>query len=406
MSRKAAVALLVLALSLTHSEAVVAGETAEPARARIAALRSEGEADYNARRFTAARARLTQAYALGVAVLGAEDPLTISTGVDMAAAIGATGDLVAEEALERRLAATQLSVLGNRHADTLTAFSNHAATLWQLDRAAEAEPILRRVWTTRQQTLGLDAQATLDTAAALAGVLGDLFRADEAEPIARQVWAQRQGQLGPKAGKTLDAANLLVGLLRQQRRTEDADRLLMQIGADAVANFSADDPTTADIAADIAANVAMATARLGQPQDGLQLLDLVYQFQVRRLGPADRRPLSVLYYRSVLLSQLGRDAEAEPLAQRAAETLRDQTEAGGPPSRLQVVAFAGLGAIRGNQGRWSEAYAAYGLASAGAQARYRDRRASGASDTANQVLIADRDIFIDQISSGWRWAHP
>lgn len=400
-----AAAMLVLALLLGLPDPLAAAESPASARARIEILRRDGEADYNAKRFGDARAKLTEAYTLGVSALGPADPLTLSTGVDMAATLGATGDLVAEEALERRLAATQLATRGERHPDTLTALSNHAATLWQLDRAAEAEPILRRVWTARQQTLGEAADATVDTGAALAGVLCDLFRPNEAEPIARRVWAERQVSLGPEAGKTLDAANLLVGILRQQHRGEDADQLLMRIGAAAVANFSTEDAQTADIAADIAANVALATARLGQPEDGLELLELVYRFQVRSFGEDDRRPLGVLYYRAVLLSQLGRNAEAEPLAERAAETLRRQTQAGAPPSRLQVVAFNGLGTIRGNQGRWSEGYAAYRLASVGVQARYRDRRASGASDSANQVLVADRDIFIDQVASGWQWAH-
>ena len=89
-----------------------------------------------------------------------------------------------------------------------------------------------------------------------------------------------------------------------------------------------------------------------------------------------------------------------------ARTMEKNLAAGNDPgSRSMMYAFHNLGAVLYRLDKLEAAYTAFSRASELANARYRDRGASGGDDDARGALGNVAYVFVDQVGVAWDLAH-
>ena len=142
-------------------------------------------------------------------LLGADDPLTLSSLNNLGVALKDAGRLdEAAGALEAALASRR-RVLGAAHRDILTSMLNLASLRRAQGRLAEAEELLRGELAAQEAAGGEFSKEALTSLASLASLLLQMGRAEEAASAARRAYAGRRRTLGAEHSDTLASAEAL-----------------------------------------------------------------------------------------------------------------------------------------------------------------------------------------------------
>lgn len=177
------------------------------------------EADLRANALTAlgknneAKAIDERVLAERVRLLGAGHPESLSSMANLAVSLSEVGDIAGALELERRVVATLTDRFGPDHPDTLAAMRNLASSLADLGNYQEALQLLNGVVDGQTRRLGPEHADTLDSTLDLAIVLWKLGDAEKARRLEEQVLETRKRQLGPDHPDTLTSIDHLAATL-------------------------------------------------------------------------------------------------------------------------------------------------------------------------------------------------
>ena len=181
--------------------------------------------------------------------LGAEDPDTLATVIELAGTLLQRGKLAEAETMYREVLAAQqqecrwVSASQFVHAelvddtcegsdedddspdDTLATTSKLANCLREQGKLVEAEGMLREVLAAQRRVLGAEGRDTLITAGFLAKCLSDRGRHAAAEKMQRELLAVQRRVLGAEHPRTLITAGDLAGSLSYRGRHGEAEKM-------------------------------------------------------------------------------------------------------------------------------------------------------------------------------------
>ncbi|KAL8874887.1 MAG: hypothetical protein Q9198_006681 [Flavoplaca austrocitrina] len=158
----------------------------------------------------------------GKRVLGKEHPFSLTSMANLASVYCNQGRWEEAEELEVQVMETMKRVLGEEHPDTLSSMNNLAITLRSLSRDEEAISLMNRCLQLRKQVLGPNHPGTLTTMSNLASTLESQSRNEEAISLTNRCLQLRKQVLGPKHPDTLISMNSLASTLESQSRYEEA----------------------------------------------------------------------------------------------------------------------------------------------------------------------------------------
>jgi tetratricopeptide (TPR) repeat protein len=138
-------------------------------------------------------------------LFGPEDPATLTSRGGLANALSDQERYAEAESEHRQVLALREKVLGAEHRDVLMSRHNLATVLSRENKYAEAEAEFRRVLPLREKVLGPEHPDTLMTRSNLANVLAKEEKFGEAENEYRIVTALEERVLGPRHPDTLSS---------------------------------------------------------------------------------------------------------------------------------------------------------------------------------------------------------
>jgi Tfp pilus assembly protein PilF len=243
-------------------------------------------------------------------VLGTRDPLTLQTQDELMYALASKGRYAEAEALGRQTVATETQTLGARNILTLNTTRQLAAALRRQDRFAEAEPLYRQTASLQGQILGADHPDTLKTLSSLGNMLIEQGRYAEAEVVFRDVLAARRRVLGDEHPETADTlTTLAIDLFHIRSRYSEAEDLYRKALAVELRQAGPDSRFTTR-AEEGLANL------LGQEQryaEADSLLREVLRVRLKLLGPDNTDTLLTQRNLGCVLLAEGQIGEAERL---------------------------------------------------------------------------------------------
>jgi tetratricopeptide (TPR) repeat protein len=214
------------------------------------------------------------------AVLGPDDPLTLSISGHVAGALQAVGRL--EEAatlLEGALTRSE-HALGPEHPTTLTSRANLAAILRQAGRLEEAIDLLRRTLEDSERVLGAEHPSTLSIRAGLAVALQEVGRHDSAVSLLEETLAASEHTLGPEHVSTLNTSASLASALYSAGQPERAATLMERAAAVSERALGPEDPSTLNLRA----NLAAVLPAVGRDEEAAAILAETHRTSERVLG--------------------------------------------------------------------------------------------------------------------------
>ena len=213
-------------------------------------------------------------------------------------------------------AATQRTLLGEEHLETLTTVHQLADVYWYQGRLPEAERLYRSLADRRARVLGREDPSTLRTNKDLASVYILAKRWEEAERLAVQTLTVQRRVLGPAHEDTLSSLNNLQALYYRQQRYAEAEPIAREVYQARRATLGAEHPETLLNAH----NLATVCDKLGRYEEAERLYLDTIAVKRRVLGPSHpdtantEHALAVMYQRQRLFEK------AESLALVAHET--------------------------------------------------------------------------------------
>jgi tetratricopeptide (TPR) repeat protein len=214
---------------------------------------------------------------LRVRLFGPEDPGTIRTRANLAAALLKLGNPAEAERQYREVIKIAEKLFGPEDPDTLTSRGGLANALSDQERYAEAEAEHRQVLALREKVLGAEHRDVLMSRHNLATTLSREDKHAEAEAEFRRVLALRVKVLGPEHPDTLMTRSNLANVLAKQGKFRDAE---------------------------------------SEYREGIGLEEKV-------LGPRHPDTLSSYFNLALSLARAGKLQEAKPFARKAAEGARE-----------------------------------------------------------------------------------
>ena len=290
----------------------------------------------------------TSALADRRALLGPDDPDTMTSIRDLARLLGANGKLAEAEPLAREAVERRARVDGEDAPETLRARANLVVLLQELGRTAEAEPLARATYERRRALLGPDHEDTTKSLADLAFVLEGAGRLAEAETCYREALVQRRAQLGEDHPHTQVVRNNLGLLLQARGQLTEAEALLREAIAARQRVLGADHP-----------HVLVPRNNLGlllHAQNKFEAAETIFRdvlaMRKRVFGDDHPSTLTSLNNLGFLLQGVQRYAEAEPLLRAALATRLRVLDARHPDT---LAAKNNLGMVLQSLGRLDEA---------------------------------------------------
>jgi eukaryotic-like serine/threonine-protein kinase len=178
--------------------------------------------------YSRAQPLLTRALDTRRAVLGENNPDTLSSMTHLAALEEAEGLLPEAEKLERAVVERGRTVLGRDHPATLTAMKVLAVLYARQGRYPEAEALTREALEGQRRAFGPDSSAALKTSHNLALMVSNQKRLPEAEALERQTLEKERVVLGRDHPETLLAADGLAGIYLMEGRVTEAEPLFRE----------------------------------------------------------------------------------------------------------------------------------------------------------------------------------
>ena len=175
-----------------------------------------------------AESNLKRAIEVGARELGAENPETLKSKVELANVHREQGRYDESETLLRETLAIRRRVLGAEHPQTLATMTSLASIEVYQGHAAEAEVLGRETVRLNRRVLGLDNPQTLISMHYLARAYQEQKRYTEAEALFNETLAIKRRVLGEEHLETLKTMNDLANVYMSQGRIAEAQPLYMK----------------------------------------------------------------------------------------------------------------------------------------------------------------------------------
>ena len=278
-----------------------------------AALSARGALLITRRRGTEAEPLLREALERYRALLGDDEPRTITTLSNLGQALYVQTRFADAEPIMREVLALRRRVFGEEHPLTGTAWNNLSALLQSQGRPTDAEPAARRALEIYRASYGEKHQRVTMVMTNLGSMLLAMGRLDEAERMHREALAIMQEILRPGHINIAVSYNNLAHVLEQGRRFGEAERMfraaltVMEDGA------GSDSPTGSIFLANLG-RVLDLQDRTGEAE---QTLRRALAIQRERFPARHARTATTLTLLGGLLTRAGRATEAEPMLREA-----------------------------------------------------------------------------------------
>ena len=250
-------------------------------------------------------------------VLGPDQPDTLASRSNLAAAYQEAGRPADAIPLFEQTLADKQRVLGLDHPDTLVSWNNLAEAYRRAGRAAEAIPLFEQTLADRERMLGPDHPDALQSRNNLALAYQETGRAAEAIPLHEQTLADKQRVLGPDHPSTLTSRNNLANIYQDAGRAAEAIPLFEQALADRERVLGPDHPHTL-VSRN---NLATAYQETGQPAEAIPLHEQTLADRERVLGSDHPDTLISRSNLAAAYMEAGYVAEAIPLFEQALAAL-------------------------------------------------------------------------------------
>ncbi len=308
-----------------------------------------GKVYYNLGLYPGAEALLRRTIETQRTVLGAENPETLRSELDLAHTLEHEGHFAEAEKLQRQTLEVERRAHGPEGPDTLEAANGLAWTLQQEGHYAEAETLFRQTLDLQRRILGPENPETLRTMSNLAATLVPEGHSAEAEKLSREVLELRRRVLGPEHPDTILSMNRLAMVLSYEHHDADASEVFRQtldLRRRILGPEHPDTVTTMN-------NLAMSLKREGHYAEAEVLMRQTLDIERRVLGP--EHPLTLMFMSNLaeILVKLGKYAEGEELLR---QTLNIQRRVLPPDDPRTAISIYNLGGIEAQQGRRDEAF--------------------------------------------------
>ena len=285
-----------------------------PAHADVAqSLNNFGTFQRSKGEYAAAEKLFRDALEINRKVYGSEHPEIATTLNNLGMALASLGEYAKAEGHLREALAIRRKVLGTDHEQTATSVNNLGFLFSIKGRRSEGEPYYREALEIRKRVFGPNHPLVANTMNNLAAALADRGDLDAAEGIYREALALRERLLGPRHPSVAQSLNNLATLLMRQQNYAEASTLLeraLAIGRDVL---GADNPDTTNYVF----NLGRVARAQKQYERALGRFDEALAARRKRLAADHPDIAAALFQKSTTLADLGRYAEAEPLALEA-----------------------------------------------------------------------------------------
>ncbi len=296
----------------------------------------------------AAYPHMARAHELRQALLGEGHADTISAATNLGGILFVQGNLdAAEDVLERALQVGR-EHLGPEHPRVLTCEVSVSNIFWKQERFNEALELLEHALDARRRTLGPDHADTSATLQNIALVYKRLRRYEEAEPLERDLLEQNQRALGADHPNTLRVQNNLGTTLYYQGRYEDAEQVWRDVLEKRRRVLGPDHYETLSSCI----NLGSVLVEQDRPADAEPIYRAGYAAAVERYGEAHGKSRGFAFGLANALRDQRRFDEAEPLY---TQTIQRNEAADGLTARETIQVIIGLFDMRMMQGRKEEA---------------------------------------------------
>ncbi len=247
----------------------------------------------------------------------AKDPLTKAT---LLHAIGES--MLTLGAYDQAIAACESSSelkkeqLGPDDPQTLLSLLNLAAAYNYDGRTSEAIELLKKALERQRKVLGADHPDTLLSMNALASFFVDARRIEEAVALQELTLRLRSEKLGPSHIQTLTSMNNLGNTYISAGRLKDAEAMLESAVARMKAHLGGDHPRTMDAVN----NLSYVYWSTGRQREALQLMEQVVELNTAKLGAQHPKTLAAVNNLAMAYGGTGRLEQAIPLHERTLAT--------------------------------------------------------------------------------------
>jgi tetratricopeptide (TPR) repeat protein len=246
-------------------------------------------------------------------MLGEDDPDTLLSRYDLAAAYDHAGRLGEAIPLYERTLADRVRVLGEAHRDTLISRSSLASAYHGAGRLGEAIPLYEQTLAAQLRTLGEDHPDTLMSWNNLASAYRAAGRVEEAISLLEQTLARRVRVLGEGHQDTLGSRNNLAFAYQEVGRLGEAIPLFEQTLDDSVRVLGEGHPDTLGSRN----NLAFTYHAVGRVGEAIALFEQTLADSVRVLGEGHPDTLQTLGNLAVAYFVTGRTREAISMFEQA-----------------------------------------------------------------------------------------
>ena len=279
-------------------------------------------------------------------ILGPQDPLTLETMIDLATTLQRLDKYRDEQELARKVIQISTQRQTPENLLTLQARSLLAGSLFIQHRLPDAEQAFRQLLDADRRVLGPDHPDTLKSMSNLGIVINFEGRRAEAEPVFRDALEMEQRVFGPEHDVTLMTRTHLGYLLRSEGRGVEAEKLDRETWMLRTRTLGADDWRTlwseALLARDLLLEGDLAAA---------ERLDREAMAGLARVaGDADTNTVDAETGLAEILIREGRWTEAEPLAR---QSLAYAPNSKNPLATADAMRALGVSLAHGN--RYAEA---------------------------------------------------
>jgi lipopolysaccharide biosynthesis regulator YciM len=269
--------------------------------------------------------------------LGADHPATLASKNNLAMLYKLQGKYDQAQTLYQEVVDGRTVQLGADHPDTLITKNNLAELYQTRGQLAKAEPLAKAVLDTRTAKLGADHPYTLASKNNLAVLYRAQGKYDQAETLYKEILDSRANKLGADHPDTLRCQNNLATLYLYQGKLAQAEPLLKEALDGRIAKLGADHPETLSSKN----NLAMLYTNQRKYDRAEPLFKEVLDSYSALLGANHPDTLTVKNNLALLYNNLGKYNEAEPLFQAVLDGRAAQLGADHPDTLASKNNLAG-----------------------------------------------------------------
>lgn len=281
-------------------------------------------------------------------LLGAGNPLTLTTLDELSWILNVRGHSREAETIQRETLDLRRRMLGSENPETIRSMLHLATTLKDETKYAEAEKLGREALALCRRTLGPEHPQTLVAMSNLSQTLSEARRYADAEKLQRESLDLRRRILGAEHPNTLMSMNNLAWILREEGNIAEAEKLFRDVGETQRRILGPEHPDTLRSMY----NVATTLRREGRNEESERLHRKVLEIMRRVNGPESRETLGEMDELGLTLYQAGRYEDAEKLQRELVEIMQ---RALGPEHIDTVEATDNLASTLLVEGREAEA---------------------------------------------------